>query len=224
MKKNIFFTGAGCVVVILAILFAGATDRAFAAGTESQGAMGQTQSMSKDIVRADKLIGKTAKDQQGNDLGEIKDLVVDQSGRAAYLILSSSETAGKLVPVPYSQAGISMQQDEIILQNIDQAKLQNAPAFTEDEWQKLSRSDFEQEVRGYFGTQSGRVPGVTTSPTSDTYNKEPGEPFLDDPSSYSPGSPGASGSGRSVDSDRRINEGGDMTGAGGAEGGAGGGM
>ncbi|MFO7965952.1 MAG: PRC-barrel domain-containing protein [Desulfobacterales bacterium] len=128
------------------------------AGMEKEGAIGQG------MTRADKLIGHTVNDQQGNELGEIKDLVIDEQGRISYLVLSRGGVVGigaELVPIPYDQVDVQMAEDEITMQNIDQAKLERAPSFNEDEWQKLSQSSFETEVRGYFG-ESGQTqqPGM----------------------------------------------------------------
>ena len=234
MKKRITKLCAVGVAVIFTIMFTGMAGQVLAAGSDSESsalerpsgesqsmetqsdtqsgtqAMEQSQSMSQDVTRADKLIGQKAKDSQGNDLGEIKDLVIDQNGQVSYLVLSHGGVAGiggDLVPIPYSQASVSMQEDEITLGNVDQAKLQNAPSFTEDEWQKLSESGFEQEVRGYFGSESG----TTTTPGSESLEQPgstqtPGSSEMEDPGTTSTppssgmddmGGTGATGSGTS---------------------------
>ena len=106
--------------------------------------------------RINQLMGKKAVDQQGKELGEIKDLVIDENGLISYIVLSKSEASasgGELVPIPFKPTSISMQQDRVTLENVDQAKLESAPSYTTDEWETLRRLDLDKEVRGYFGEE-----------------------------------------------------------------------
>ena len=174
---------------IFTIMFAGTPGPVIAAEKGAQSAMerqaGQTQSMVQDVHRADRLIGSRANDQQGNDLGEIKDLVLDRNGRVTYLVISKSGTAGtggNLVPVPYRRAGVNIQEDQVTLTDIDQAKLQNAPSFSENEWEMLRQSAFEQEVRGYFGSEA--EPSDPRARDAGDIRQVP--PAFGDPSSVTP--------------------------------------
>ena len=162
MNRSILPFCVVLITVLFALTITGITGQAFAADDQTSKTTGETmsseksQAMNQSMIRADKLIGQKAVDSQGEDLGEIKDLVIGKEGKVEYLILSQGGVAGvgaKLVPVPYKKENISMQEDEITLQNVDKAKLQNAPTFTEDEYQKLSEQSFKQEVRGYFGDE-----------------------------------------------------------------------
>jgi sporulation protein YlmC with PRC-barrel domain len=154
---------------ILTILFGGAlfVGSSFAAEEQKSGAMGQETGMqtqqtsqSSEIHKAGDLIGKTVKNQQGEELGELSEILFDNQGEVKYLILSKGEVlgmGGDMIPVPWQAANAQVQEDSLTV-NIEKQKLDNAPTVKEEEYNKLTEQQFEQEVRGYFGEgqQSGQ--------------------------------------------------------------------
>jgi Uncharacterized conserved protein len=91
--------------------------------------------------KASKLIGMDVKNQQGEKLGDIKDVVIDfDGGKISYLVLSAGGTLGigdKLLAVPVSAFACDTQGEHLILratkENIQQAQGlgENWPAVQE---------------------------------------------------------------------------------------------
>ncbi len=140
----------------------------FAAEQERTGSMTQrsemqTQQASQggDIHEASKLVGKSVKNQQGEELGELSEILFDSQGEVKYIILSKGEVlgvGGEKVPIPWQAANAQVQEDSLVV-DIEKQKLDNAPTVNEDQYSKLTEQQFQQEVRGFFGQgqQSGSV-------------------------------------------------------------------
>jgi sporulation protein YlmC with PRC-barrel domain len=113
---------------------------------------------------------KKVQNQQGQDLGQVEDLVIGQDGRISYIIISQGGVMGigdKLIPIPFENAQLSSQQDSVILSNIDKQTLENAPTISQGDWQMLTDPGFERELFSYYGQQSGEgqlQPGMRMRP------------------------------------------------------------
>jgi sporulation protein YlmC with PRC-barrel domain len=121
---------------------------------------GQQMGEQEGSIRASELMDKSVKDQQGNEIGSVEDLIVSQEGEVEFLILSEgAEFLGigeeEFIPIPWDQVdaqGYSPDQDELTV-NVDEQTLREAPTFTDDEWQTFTQGDMDQEVRGYYGQE-----------------------------------------------------------------------
>jgi sporulation protein YlmC with PRC-barrel domain len=86
--------------------------------------------------KASGLIGMNVHNSQGENLGEIKDLVLDlHSGKVSYAVLSVGGFLGigdKFIAVPPSV--FTMGADDKLVLNADKAKLQQAPGFAKNNW------------------------------------------------------------------------------------------
>jgi sporulation protein YlmC with PRC-barrel domain len=143
------------------------------------GMQGQTQ----EINRASEITGKNVQNQQGQDLGQVDDLVFDNDGNISYLVLSRGGVmgvGGNLVPIPWKEDKIQIQEDNVIL-NMDQEKLDQAPSFSSGEWDNMSQQEFQQRVHGYYEkdypTKERMTPGTqrqegTTTPAPGTERQE----------------------------------------------------
>ena len=104
-------------------------------------------------MRASQLIGKNVENAQGENLGEIKDLIIDvNNDRVFYAVLEFGGFLGmgeKLFAYPlraFKHTGNSM--DKLVL-NVDKDKLKAAPGFARDKWPDwLSYGD---QVDRYYG-------------------------------------------------------------------------
>lgn len=108
----------------------------------------------KNMARASDLLGKAVSNTKGEDLGRIQDLIVDQSGAIAYVIIGSGGMMGvgdRLSPVPWItlQAGLKPSQDRIIA-NLDKETLANAPTFEAKKWPNFTDSQWMKKVTDYF--------------------------------------------------------------------------
>jgi sporulation protein YlmC with PRC-barrel domain len=137
-------------------------EKAGAAGQSTMGRSGQlgaAQQGGAQVSRISELMDKKVQNQQGQELGQIEDLVVSKDGRISYIILSQGGVMGigdKLTPVPFKNAQFNEQQDAVILSGIDKQKLENAPTISQGDWQMLSDPGFERELFSYYGQPSGQ--------------------------------------------------------------------
>jgi sporulation protein YlmC with PRC-barrel domain len=162
-------------------------------GTKTYHMGGTTGAQSQDINRASEIKGLNVQNQQGEDLGQVDDLVFDNQGKISYLILSKGGVmgvGGDLVPVPWKEDKITIQEDNVIL-SMDKQKLDQAPSFSSGEWDQMSQQEFQQRVHGYYERdmqdmhqQEGMTPGMHRQEgmSPDTQRQEnvtPGSPMRD---------------------------------------------
>jgi sporulation protein YlmC with PRC-barrel domain len=97
---------------------------AFTVVTSNAGAQQQYE------VRASKLIGMEVRNAQGEDLGEVKDVIIDtRNERARYAVLSFGGLAGignKLFAVPVSQ--LRPAENKLVF-DVDRKKLESLPGY-----------------------------------------------------------------------------------------------
>lgn len=99
-----------------------------------------TNSQSSQVMKINKgsaIIGATVKNQQGESLGKIHDLVIDfNSGQVAYIVLDSETgmfSASKLHAVPLRAFQPDAAGTSLTL-NADKAKLDLSESFAKDNW------------------------------------------------------------------------------------------
>lgn len=90
-------------------------------------------------LRASQLIGKDVRNPQGEDIGQINDLLVDTStGRVEYAVLSYGgilNIGNKLFPYPPNVFGAPMNpDDEVLVLNVPKDRLSQAPGFDRNNW------------------------------------------------------------------------------------------
>ena|ERR1700679_2563430 len=107
------------------------------------------------VALASKLIGESVINQQNEDLGNIRELVIDaQSGRLAYAVLSFGGFLGmgtKLFAMPWGAFEFSATKNKLVL-NVDKEKLKSAPGFEKDaKWPDFSDRAWGESVYSYYG-------------------------------------------------------------------------
>lgn len=104
-------------------------------------------------MRASKLIGMDVQNATGEDIGEVKDLIVDVTGeRVHYAVLSYGGALGvgdKLFAYPISTFKRTGDTDKLVL-DIDKERLKNAPGFDSNRWPDLADNRYRKEVDRYF--------------------------------------------------------------------------
>jgi len=84
------------------------------------------------LVSSGALVGTTVKDLQGEEIGELRELMIDlQSGRIVYAVMASGGVLGmgeKSLAVPWETFKVGLEKDELIVQ-MDKDKLQTAPTY-----------------------------------------------------------------------------------------------
>jgi sporulation protein YlmC with PRC-barrel domain len=122
----------------------------------------QQRQQSTIFSSATELMDKKVKNDQGQELGQVEDLIITRNGQVAYLVISKDRVmgmGGESIPIPFRNANLNQQQDAVILSNIEKQQLENAPSISENDIYKLEDPQFQREVFSYYGSQQQRGQG-----------------------------------------------------------------
>lgn len=115
------------------------------------------------IYRASELTGPAAKNEQGDRLGKISDLVVDFTGdKVAYVVLSTDNgllSAGKLHAAPL-RAFHPGPDNEYLILNTDKDRLTNSEGFDRNNWRSPTNPS---RARTSLAAHSQTNPNPTSS-------------------------------------------------------------
>ncbi|WP_139556724.1 PRC-barrel domain-containing protein [Methylotetracoccus oryzae] len=106
------------------------------------------------VSRASRIIGTDIKNSKGENLGDIKELVLDpESGRVVYAVVSFGGVLGigdKLFAVPWRVLKW-VKNKEYYLLNVEKSTLKKAPGFDKKHWpESSSQWDHQREVLDQF--------------------------------------------------------------------------
>ena len=108
---------------------------------------------SKCVLSSSSLTGTTIKNSQGENLGDIKDLMIDvNTGRVAYAVVSFGGFLGvgdKLFAVPLEAMKIDTSDEKMIL-DVPKDRLENAPGFDKDDWPSQPDAQWTNTVYDYY--------------------------------------------------------------------------
>ena len=132
----------------------------------------QTQSTT---VQVSKLVGTKVKSSQGEEIGVVKDVMIDRStGCMAYTVLSTGEGGaraagggGKLVAVPWAVYSPTSDVSALTV-TVDRERIYSAPAFDYARIDEYSRPDYITNVYSYYGVSPGAEVGAGVSRTTTT--------------------------------------------------------
>ena len=110
------------------------------------------------LMGADTLIGDDVVNAAQEDLGDIKEIMLDMhSGQVAYVVLSFGGFLGmgeKLFAVPWQALQLDTVNKRFVL-NVDKEQLKNAPGFSKDHWPDMSDPSWANEIHNFYGTEPG---------------------------------------------------------------------
>jgi sporulation protein YlmC with PRC-barrel domain len=119
------------------------------------------------LMGADTLIGDSVVNGSEEDLGDIKEIMLDMhTGQVAYAVLSFGGFLGmgsKLFAVPWQALHLDTANKRFVL-NIDRERLKNAPGFNEDAWPDMSDVTWANQIHSFYGTDPSRAGGPTMGP------------------------------------------------------------
>src|SRR5262249_13094027 len=129
---------------------------------------GTTTSSSSGYLQTSKIIGTKVKTAQGEEVGVIKDVVIDRSsGCLAYTVLSAGggtrvTGGGKLVAVPWRVYSVAPDMIYLTVQ-VNRDHTYNAPVFEDS---RIGDTTFTSTVFTHFGVSRGvGGAGATTTTT-----------------------------------------------------------
>ena len=106
------------------------------------------------VLSATTLLGDKVTNASGEDLGEIKELMIDpQSGHVAYAVLSFGGFLGmgdKLFAIPFSSLRLRPDEENFML-DVPKERLKNAPGFDKNDWPNVSDRTWGLEIHTYYG-------------------------------------------------------------------------
>lgn len=107
------------------------------------------------LMGADTLLGNDVYNRDDEDLGDIKEIMIDMnSGRVAYAVLSYGGLLGmgdKLFAVPWAALVLDTENKRFTL-NVPKASLANAPGFDKDNWPSMADKAWATGVHKFYGT------------------------------------------------------------------------
>jgi len=124
-------------------------------------------------LRASKLIGINVSSKDGENLGQVQDLIFDpQTGKIRFALVGKGFMAGAgetLMPIPWQAVNVKSEREFAL--NVDKSKLASAPLWSQTE---IDQPDYvvriyrfyevepQSGVGGFNGTQSGQGQGSSS--------------------------------------------------------------
>lgn len=130
--------------------------------------------MADNLYRGSKLIGADVENAQGENLGDIKDVVLNSRGHIEYAVLAFGGFMGmgeKYFAVPWAAlkpaAGQKPADRDHYVLNMDKERLKNAPGFDKNNWPNMADRSWAKQIYAFYGVPSSEqreavLPGPTT--------------------------------------------------------------
>ena len=135
---------------------------------------GQTQSSTTtSYVQTSKIVGMKVKDSSGQEVGVVKDVVLDRNtGCMAYTVLSTGtgprvSAGAKTVAVPWT-VYTTTSDPSVMTVRVERDRVFNAPAFDYARIDEYSSSGYINNIYSYYGVTPGVGVGVGANTTTGT--------------------------------------------------------
>jgi hypothetical protein len=119
------------------------------------------------LMGADTLIGDSVVNGADEDLGDIKEIMLDMhTGQVAYAVLAFGGFLGmgeKLFAVPWQAMHLDTANKRFVL-NVDKERLKTAPGFNKDAWPDMSDMTWANQIHSFYGTDPNRMGAPTMGP------------------------------------------------------------
>jgi sporulation protein YlmC with PRC-barrel domain len=138
------------------------------------------------LLKASQMIGYEVKNLQGEDLGQIEEVVIDpQDGRITYVALSFGGgflgASDRLFAIPWESLTLRPE-DKAFLLAADKRRLESAPGFDKDKWPNMADPQWRAQINRHYGQGSSQMKGSAplSAPTHLSVGSH-GSPTLDEP-------------------------------------------
>lgn len=131
--------------------------------SSGQGAAGpdQRRGPGPHLMGADTLVGNDVYNKSAEDLGDIKEIMLDmRSGRVSYAVLSFGGFMGmgeKLFAVPWEALTLDTENKRFTL-DVERSRLESAPGFNKDQWPDMADPGWEKGIHAWYGTEPRTLP------------------------------------------------------------------
>jgi len=109
-----------------------------------------------EVMGATTLVGNDVYNHKGEDLGDIKEIMLDmRSGKVGYAVLSFGGFLGlgeKLFAVPWSALTLDTKKRRFVL-NVEKDRLKDAPGFHKGRWPNMADQSWVRQIHSYYGTE-----------------------------------------------------------------------
>jgi sporulation protein YlmC with PRC-barrel domain len=108
-----------------------------------------------ELMGAHTLVGNDVYNAKGEDVGDIKEIMLDmRTGKVSYAVLSFEpflSMGAKLFAVPWNALTLDTEHKRFTL-NVDKDRLKGAPGFDKSNWPNMADQTWQKEIRTYYGT------------------------------------------------------------------------
>lgn len=108
------------------------------------------------LMGADTLVGNGVVNSQDEDIGDIKEIMLDMSdGKVSYAVLSFGSFLGmgeKLFAVPWKALKLDTEHKRFVL-DVNKDRLQTAPGFDKDKWPNMADQVWAKSIHSYYDTK-----------------------------------------------------------------------
>jgi sporulation protein YlmC with PRC-barrel domain len=115
--------------------------------------MNLPQTFSNTPVKASSMIGTDVVNATRENLGDIKEIVIDpRTGRVAYAVVSFGgflSMGEKLFAIPFSAFSYNAAENEYVL-DVSKERLKAAPGFDADHWPAMSDEKWNRDLSSYY--------------------------------------------------------------------------
>lgn len=123
---------------------------------DANGGSDDKQGPGPELMGADTLNGNDVYNPEGEDLGDIKEIMLDmRTGKVSYAVLSFGGFLGmgdKLFAVPWSALILDTVNKRFTL-NVEKDRLESAPGFDQDKWPNMADTAWSESIHAYYGTK-----------------------------------------------------------------------
>ncbi len=109
-----------------------------------------------ELMGADTLSGNDVYNQKDEDLGDIKEIMLDmRTGQVSYAVLSFGgfmSQGEKLFAVPWDALTLDTKNKRFVL-NVEKDRLEKAPGFDKDKWPNMADQTWADGIHAFYGTK-----------------------------------------------------------------------
>ena len=121
----------------------------------NNGISGSDHGPGPELMGADTLIGDLVFNHKDEELGEIKEIMLDmRNGKVGYAVMSFGGFLGmgdKLFAVPWNALKLDTKHHRFVL-HVEKDHLKDAPGFDKDRWPDMADHAWTANIHSYYGT------------------------------------------------------------------------